>query len=196
MLLWKLFINWLGMRSTLWLVLFINVFGTIYGYIWYKNQLAETKWWLWPLVPDSPTASLFFCFALISLITLKRWLTIEAFAAITLFKYGIWATLMICWAGLLGGELNWQHYMLIFSHLGMAVQALLYSTYFTFKFKHLGIVALWMITNDVLDYTLGIYPWLDSRLENYLSSVYFITISLSLVTITIFYFVIVRRQRT
>ncbi|WP_245001207.1 DUF1405 domain-containing protein [Caldalkalibacillus thermarum] len=45
----------------------------------------------------------------------RKWKLLEAFAAVTLFKYGIWATVMIIWTGLLGGEVNWQHYMLIVS---------------------------------------------------------------------------------
>ena len=52
----------LGNRSFLWLLLIINVFGTIYGYVWYKWQLVETPTIFLPFVPDSPTASLFFCF--------------------------------------------------------------------------------------------------------------------------------------
>ncbi|WP_338131271.1 DUF1405 domain-containing protein [Cohnella rhizosphaerae] len=46
------------------LLMIFYVFGTVYGYYWYKNQLVETMRtqpaWQLPFVPDSPTASLFF----------------------------------------------------------------------------------------------------------------------------------------
>lgn len=196
MLYWRWFITWLGQRSTLWLLFFVNFIGTIYGYIWYKNQLISTEWWLWPFVPDSPTASFFFTLVIAAFLLRKRWPIIEAFAAVTLFKYGIWASVMIVWTAMLGGDLNWQHYMLLFSHLGMALQALLFSPYFSFKLKHLMIVAVWVVSNDFLDYSLGIYPWLDTRLHSHLSSVAFFTICLSLISLAIFYLTVVNKKRS
>jgi uncharacterized membrane protein YpjA len=186
--------DWLGHKSTIWLLFVINFLGTIYGYIWYKNQLVDTTWWLWPFVPDSPTASLFFTIVLLAFILRKRWPLIEAFAAVTLFKYGIWASVMIIWTGALGGELYWQHYMLLFSHLGMAVQAVLYSPYLSFNIKHLLIVAIWTLTNDLLDYSIAIFPWLDQRLHPYLSTVYVFTLGLSLVSLLIFFYSVVYKK--
>lgn len=55
----------------LWLLLIINTFGTIYGYIWYQYQLIETPPIFIPFVPDSPTASLFFVFVLIAFLQKK-----------------------------------------------------------------------------------------------------------------------------
>ena len=57
----------LGNRYFLWLLLIVNIFGTIYGYYWYGWQLAETPTIFLPFVPDSPTASLFFVIVLIGL---------------------------------------------------------------------------------------------------------------------------------
>jgi uncharacterized membrane protein YpjA len=195
LLYWRWFINWIGQRNTLWLLFFVNFIGTIYGYIWYKNQLISTEWWLWPVVPDSPTASLFFTIVIAAFLMRKKWAIIEAFAAVTLFKYGIWASVMIVWTGLLGGELNWQHYMLLASHLGMALQALLFSPYFSFKLKHLSIVGVWTISNDVLDYSLGIFPWLDVRLHAHLPFVAFFTICLSIIGLIIFYLTVAYKKR-
>jgi uncharacterized membrane protein YpjA len=191
---YRYFIQWLGQRNTLWIVLLINVVGTIYGYIWYERQMAMTPKFLWPFVPDSPTASLFFCFVLAAFLLHKKWPIVEAFAAVTLFKYGIWASIMIIWAGVLGSDLNWQHYMLLFSHLGMAIQGVLYSSYLSFRWTHLAVVSVWALTNDVLDYTLNIFPWLDRRLYDYLDIVYSVTVSLSLLSLTIFYILVVRRS--
>lgn len=190
----RLFIDWLGKRGTLVILFIINFLGTIYGYIWYKNQLLTTPAWLWPFVPDSPTASLFFVFVLLAFLMQRKCPLLEAFAAVTLFKYGIWASVMIIWTGLLGGQLVWEHYMLLVSHLGMAIQALLYSHYFSFKSVHLLIVALWTLTNDALDYGLGIFPWLDSLLYPYLTVICLFTISLSLLSLFIFYLLVAHKR--
>jgi uncharacterized membrane protein YpjA len=185
---WKWFIHWLGQPPALKLLIVINFAGTIYGYLWYGNQLQATPWYWWPFVADSPTASLFFTIFLCAFLFGKRWPFVEAFAAVTLVKYGVWATVMIVWTGLLGGELNWQHYMLIASHLGMAIQAFLYISYYSFDKLHLFLVAGWTLTNDVLDYTVGIFPWLNSVLHPLVIPYIFgFTILLSVSCITIFH---------
>jgi uncharacterized membrane protein YpjA len=189
-----LFTNWLGSRKLLALLFVVNVFGTIYGYYWYKNQLLSTDWWLLPFVPDSPTASLFFSFVLLAFLLGRKWPLLEAFAAITLVKYGIWATVMIFWTASLGGPMYWEHYMLVFSHLGMALQAVLYAPFFSFRKKHLVIVAVWVITNDIVDYTLGVFPWLHSVLHPHLTTIAWFTFGLSLFSVALFYVLVIRRR--
>lgn len=56
----------LNHKSFLIALLIINLLGTIYGYYWYGWQLAMTKPIFYIFVPDSPTASLFFCFVLMA----------------------------------------------------------------------------------------------------------------------------------
>lgn len=192
---WVWFIDWLGQKRTIWLLFIINLIGTIYGYMWYMPQLVQTDWWLWPFVPDSPTASLFFTITLLSFLVGKRWPLIEAFGAVTLFKYGIWAVVMIVATSFAGGSLHWTSYMLIASHLGMAFQAILFSKYFRFHLKHLLIVAIWTITNDLMDYSLGIFPWLYSGLHPYLSYIFGFTISLSFISIVMVYLLVARRNK-
>ena len=51
-------------RTFLWILFTVNLLGTIYGYYWYKGQLEITPVAFLAFVPDSPTASLFFCFAI------------------------------------------------------------------------------------------------------------------------------------
>ncbi len=82
------------LRSSLIALFIVNVLGTIYGYYWYKSQLFETPDWLRIFVPDSPTASLFFCFVLLLWIFNKQNGLIEALAYVSLVKYGIWAVAM------------------------------------------------------------------------------------------------------
>src|SRR5689334_3768700 len=81
-------------RQFLILLFIINLCGTIYGFYWYKSQLAITPTIFLPFVPDSPTASLFFTIFLAFFIFGRNIPYIEALAVITLFKYGIWAVVM------------------------------------------------------------------------------------------------------
>ena len=81
-------------RRILWILLLVNAGGTLYGYDWYKYQIADTPTIFIPFVPDSPTASLFFVFVLVAFLLRTNWPIFEALAIITLFKYGIWAVVM------------------------------------------------------------------------------------------------------
>ncbi|WP_202079982.1 DUF1405 domain-containing protein [Caldalkalibacillus salinus] len=194
MSIWQWFIRWLGQRGTLWLLFVVNLFGTIYGYYWYKNQLLQTDLHLLPFVPDSPTASLFFTLVLLAFLLKKRWPLLEALATVTLVKYGIWATVMIVWGAALGAPMYWQHYMLIFSHIGMAIQAVLYTPYFRFKFKHLVWTGAWTLLNDLVDYSLGTFPTVNERLHVYLPTIAFFTVSLSLCSLYLAYRFVVHKR--
>jgi len=169
----------------------VNFLGSIYGFYWYKNQLAVTdaKWLIF--VPDSPTASAFFTGVLLLYLVRRRSPLLEALASVTLFKYGIWAVVMIVWGGLLDPRpfleaLDWQQWMLIFSHLGMAAQALLYAPFYTYRHRELFVVALWTLLNDALDYGVDIHPWLAASLEPFDHLVGMFTAILSLTTLLIF----------
>lgn len=166
----------------------INLLGTIYGYYWYKEQLLITPWKYLIFVPDSPTASLFFTAVLFLYLISRRSPLIEALACVTLFKYGIWAVVMIFWGAALAPipwmeSLTWQHWMLVGSHLGMAIQGILYFPYYTFRKKDILITAAWTLTNDVLDYQFDLHPWVAMELENYIPAVAFFTVVLSLTSI-------------
>lgn len=95
------------------ILLIINLFGTIYGYLWYGNQLSNTPIYFLPFVPDSPTASLFFTIFLFFILKGKNIPLIEALAFTTLVKYGLWAVVMNMLTLLVNGSLSWQSYMLI-----------------------------------------------------------------------------------
>ncbi|NIK77627.1 putative membrane protein YpjA [Paenibacillus castaneae] len=179
-------------RSFLWILFLVNLLGTIYGYIWYENQMISTletqPLWQVVFVPDSPTASLFFTIALLYLLfplrNPSRFTSIvrsiiEALAVVCSVKYGIWAVSMIVAGAWQGSELEWQHFMLIASHLGMALEALLY-----FRFMRAGAGALvvatgWLLLNDTVDYTYDVFPYLASELYDDLPAVRTFTYCLS-----------------
>lgn len=183
----------MGQRWVLWILLLINIPGTIYGYIWYESQLNTTPPKFLIFVPDSPTASLFFCFVLIAFLLRKNWPLIEALAIITLFKYGIWAVVMNILTYFVDG-LNIYGYMLIFSHLGMAIQGLLYAPYYRIKPIHLVIAAIWTLHNDVIDYVFFMMPRY-SVLDQYIPQIGYFTFWLSMVSILITYLLCIKKDR-
>ncbi|MBY9081671.1 DUF1405 domain-containing protein [Paenibacillus sp. HN-1] len=179
-------------RPFVWILLAVNTLGTIYGYIWYGNQLSYTAGnypvWLLPFVPDSPTASLFFTLALLLLLFPPRSAfgvavraLVEALAVVTSVKYGIWAVAIIIAGGYQGGTIDWQDWMLMASHAGMAVEALLYARFFICR-KMIPIALLYTLLNDTMDYGFGIYPWLPSTLIDDVAQVRNFTFLLTLLS--------------
>jgi uncharacterized membrane protein YpjA len=179
-------------RGIIWVLFIVNLLGTVYGYMWYGNQLEFTAenypHWLLPFVPDSPTASLFFTAALLLLLyppkgikgTLVRQL-IEALAVVTSVKYGIWAVSIIVAGGYQGDTVSWKDWMLMVSHTGMAVEALIYARFFSFR-RMLPIALLWTLANDMVDYSEGVFPWLPSVLEDDVNIVQYCTIGLTVLS--------------
>ncbi|SDN36828.1 DUF1405 domain-containing protein [Alkalicoccus daliensis] len=175
-------------RGFLWALFIVNFLGTVYGYIWYDAQLLQTPWYFLIFVPDSPTASLFFTIVLGCFLAGKRFPLMEALAAVTLIKYGIWAVIMNLAAGAAGTPLNILHWMLVFSHAGMALQAVLYLPYFRIKNWHLAAVALWTVHNDFIDYIYGMHPWVSRSLTPYISEIGYFTFWLSIASIAAVYY--------
>ena len=185
---WKVsLIQLLRDRTFLFLLLLVNLGGTFYGYIWYIPQLVITPDIFLIFVPDSPTASLFFCIVLIAFLFKKNLPLVEALAAVTLLKYGIWAVAMIVAAGMAGDTLSWQQYMLIGSHLGMAVQGLLYSGFYRIRPWHLAVVAVWTIHNDVIDYIYGMHPWVSRSIAEHINEIAYFTFWLSIASLLTVY---------
>lgn len=147
-------------KAVLWIVGLINLAGTLYGYYWYEPQLATSKWYFYPFIPDSPTASLFFTIIVFLWIFGRRSRLFEALAFVTLIKYGVWAVVMnaLMLNGTSNAYLTTMALMLMVSHGAMAFQALLFSPLMTFRIKELVLVAIWVVHNDVVDYVLGQWP--------------------------------------
>lgn len=184
----------LANRSILWLLLIVNIAGTIYGYYWYGWQLKQTPDIFLPFVPDSPTASLFFVFVLIAFLLKKNWPLLEALAIVTLFKYGIWAVVMNILVFIVQGSLDPVGFMLILSHFAMAVEGLLYAPFYRIKIKHLLIAAIWTLHNDIIDYVFFMLPSYH-MLDKYIPQIGYFTFWLSLLSIGIAYYLAVRPNR-
>jgi uncharacterized membrane protein YpjA len=174
----------LSHKSFLWILLFINVLGTVYGYDWYMWQLEITEPKFWIFVPDSPTASLFFSLAIIGWLINRNFKLIEALAFITLIKYGLWAVVMNLLTLLETGSIGWVGWMLVGSHFAMAVQAILYSHLYRFRLIHILIAAVWTLHNDVIDYVFGQMP-IYHDLMRHIHSIGYFTFWLSIVCIAL-----------
>lgn len=176
-------------------VLFIvNLFGTIYGYIWYKSQLAITPKIFIPFVPDSPTASLFFTIFLLFFYFGKNTPYIEALAVTCLFKYGIWAVVMNLLTLLINHDLSPQGYMLMASHGAMAIQGLLYTPFYKIKFKHLVVAGIWLLHNEIIDYVYEMMP-IYSTLTDYMKEIGYFTFWLSIFTLILTYHLTIKKNK-
>ncbi len=175
-----------------WLFI-VNVLGTIFGYWWYRGQLAVTPDHFLVFVPDSPTASLFFCIFLAFFIVGKNVPYIEALAVITLFKYGIWAVVMNVLMHLVNGSLDPSGYMLIASHGAMAIQGLLYTPFYKIKIKHLVFAGIWTLHNDIIDYVFDMMPVYGSLMD-YMNEIGYFTFWLSIASIAVAYLFTVHKS--
>lgn len=180
---------WLMFRPFLLLLFFINLGGTIYGYIWYGWQMEITEPKFLIFVPDSPTASLFFTIVLGLWLIGKRSALIEALAFITLIKYGLWAVVMNLLTLLETGSIGWMGWMLIASHFAMALQAVLYIDHYRFGWLAAAIAAVWTLHNDVIDYVFGQMP-IYGALDAYSAQIGYFTFWLSIACIAFAYFVV------
>ncbi|MEK4671181.1 DUF1405 domain-containing protein [Niallia sp. FSL R7-0271] len=181
-------------KKVLFILLVVNIIGSLYGFIWYGGQLSITPNKYLIFVPDSPTASLFFVFVLIGLILRTNLPLFEALAIVTLFKYGIWAVVMNVLVLIEIGYLDWSSYMLIFSHGAMAIQGLLYKSFYKIKGWHLVVAAIWTLHNDVIDYLFNMMPRY-SVLDNYIPQIGYFTFWLSVISIGITYFLCIRKKK-
>ncbi|WP_409298098.1 DUF1405 domain-containing protein [Peribacillus sp. SCS-26] len=173
-------------RSFLWMLLAINIFGTVYGYYWYGYQLEQTPAVFLAFVPDSPTATLFFALALAGLLLRRNWGLFEALAVMTLFKYGIWAVVMNLLTLKVTGSLDWTGYMLMASHAAMALQGLLYANSFHIKKWHFAVAAVWTVHNEMIDYVYYQMP-IYGDLMKYMQGIGYFTFWLSVVSIALTY---------
>ena len=187
------FLAIINLRTFLILLFLINLFGTIYGYIWYGYQLERTEPIFYIFVPDSPTASLFFTIALAGWIIGKHFKLIEALAVVTLIKYGVWAVVMNLLTFVENGELSPAGWMLVASHGLMAVQAIIYANRYKYTYVHVFIAAIWTLHNDVIDYVFGQMPYYHV-INQYPDKIGYFTFWLSIVCIYVAYLFVKRRQ--
>lgn len=135
-----------------------NLAGALYGFEWYRAQLARTHPLFWPFVPDSPLSTLLFSLVLLGLVYRRRLPLLEGVAYVWIVKYGSWSVLVIghFWLTHSFGGFELTH--LFLSHSIMALQGLWFAYhYFPGIRVILGGAALAGL-NDAVDYLLGHHP--------------------------------------
>ncbi|WP_459888951.1 DUF1405 domain-containing protein [Halostagnicola bangensis] len=146
----------LGLRLA-WVVVAINLLGTVFGFWYYSPQLSETAAVMWPWVPDSPLATLFIALAIAcwKLGHEIPWLTALAFFGNIIL--GLWTPFtLIVFADAYAG-LHWAMYQFLFwSHLAMVLQAFVLHRITDFPVYAVAIALLWYGSNLIVDYFVPI----------------------------------------
>lgn len=140
-----------GLRLA-WVIVAINLAGTAFGFWYYRVQFARTPVIVWPIVPDSPMATLFIggSLALWKLGHAREWLNALAFFGC--IKLGAWTPFVQ--AVVEGPGYIWwgMYHFLIWSHVAMVAQAFLIHRYSDFPVYAVFVATLWYGLNDLVDY--------------------------------------------
>ena len=72
------------------------------------------------------------------------------------------------------------------SHLGMALEAILYSRFYTYHRQHLMLVGGWTLINDGVDYLLDLHPWLPASIAHMDGTIGVFTLGLSFISLSLF----------
>ncbi|HEX3015806.1 MAG TPA: DUF1405 domain-containing protein [Desulfobacteria bacterium] len=162
------------------LLLIINILGSGYGFYWYRFQLQETPWYYLLFVPDSPLSSTLFSLTLILILARRRQPWLELFACLWVIKYGVWAVIINADVGL-RGQFTFENLMLAVSHLGMAIEGVIFLPHVRVSLRHAIVLGVWLILNDFLDYAVGVHPYLFDPGQLTLATWSAITLSVALI---------------
>ncbi|MFB6112022.1 MAG: DUF1405 domain-containing protein [Halobacteriaceae archaeon] len=135
----------------------INLAGTAFGFWYYRFQFAMTEPLAWPLVPDSPMATLFIAASLVAwrVDYEADWLHMLAFFGC--LKLGLWTPFVqLVVNGGPGQIAPWLYWFLIVSHLGMTAEGFLIHRYASFSIPAVTVALAWYWLNDVVDYLLPV----------------------------------------
>ncbi len=167
---WATVISMVKKRKVLYIILGVNIVGAVFGFVWYEGQLARTLWYFRPFVPDSPLSALCFAIALAGFLWpprhayARRLIPFIAAVAVTwLPKYGLWCVFVLLWEWTRLHSLPLATWVLIGSHMGMAMEALLVTRMvplLRFSREHLAVAAVAMLLNDYADYVYRVFPYL------------------------------------
>ncbi len=146
----------LGLRLV-WLVVAINLAGTAFGFWYYQQQLAATPMVMWPMVPDSPLATLAIAlaFAAWKLGHELPWLTAIAFFGNIIL--GLWTPFTLVAFYDAYSFLDPLMYQFLFwSHLAMVVQAFVLHRITDFPVWAVAVATVYYAFNLIVDYFIPI----------------------------------------
>ena len=168
-----------GLRLA-WPIVVVNLLGTLFGFWYYagrptelapplvEGQLGAAPLAAYPLIPDSPAATLFIglSFAAWKLGWDAEWIhTLAFFGCI---KLGLWTPFVQLVVNGPGGIATWLYWFLVLSHLAMAVEAFVIHRYARFTVPAVAVAAFWYGFNDVVDYFVPVlggphHTWLRAE---------------------------------
>jgi len=145
-----------------WPIAIVNLLGTLFGFWYYagrptelavRGQLGMAPTTAWPLIPDSPVATLFIALSLVA--WRLDWSVAEPLHALAFFgciKLGLWTPYVQLALNGPGGIPAWLYWFLVLSHVAMAVEAFVIHRYATFSVPAVLVATAWYGFNDVVDY--------------------------------------------
>ena len=143
----------LGLRLA-WLIVGINLVGTVFGFWYYRFQFSVEPVLAWPVVPDSPVATLFIALSIAGwkLGRSREWLNALAFFGC--LKLGAWTpyVLLVFRDGFVASTPTWLYWFLFWSHLAMVVQGFVIHRYSDFPVRAVALALGWYGLNDLVDY--------------------------------------------
>ena len=158
----------LGLRLA-WPIVANNLLGTVFGFWYYgftplptdtptiTGQFAIEPVVMWPLVPDSPVATLFIALAIAAW---KLDYDVPALGALAFFgclKLGAWTpfTLLV-----FAEDFSYLHVamynFLFWSHLAMVVEGFVLYRLYDFPVRAVAVAVAWYLGNDIVDYFVPI----------------------------------------
>jgi len=142
--------------SLAWVIVAINLVGTAFGFWYYRFQFAAEPLVIWPLVPDSPVATLFIALSLALWRLGRSSEVVNALAFVGCWKLGLWTPfVLIAFAdGFLATTPLPMYAFLLGSHLMMVVEAFLIHRYSDFPVGAVAVAVAWYGLNDLVDYFL------------------------------------------
>ncbi|WP_372479500.1 DUF1405 domain-containing protein [Halomicrobium sp. HM KBTZ05] len=174
--------DWLediGLRLA-WPIALVNLVGTLFGFWYYagrplnlapplvEGQLGAAPALAYPLIPDSPVATMFIGLSLVAwrLDYDADWLHMLAFFGC--LKLGLWTPYVQLVINGPAGIPLWLYWFLVASHLAMAVEAFLIHRYASFSVPAVAVALGWYGFNDVVDYFVTIlggphHTWLRAE---------------------------------
>ncbi|MFB6154670.1 MAG: DUF1405 domain-containing protein [Haloferacaceae archaeon] len=132
----------------------VNLVGTAFGFWYYRFQFAVEPAVMWPLVPDSPVATLFIAVSLLLWRFGRSNEYVNALAFFGCWKLGLWTPFVLAtfFGGFIATTPAPLYAFLFTSHLSMVVEAFVIHRYSDFPVGAVAVAVAWYGLNDVVDY--------------------------------------------
>ena len=143
----------LGLRLA-WPIVAANLAGTAFGFWYYRFQFDATPVVMWPVVPDSPVATLFIALSLAAWrLDAGEWAEgLHLLAFFGCLKLGLWTPFVQLFLNGPAGIPAWLYWFLVTSHLAMVLEAFVIHRYARFPRWAIAVAVAWHGGNDVVDY--------------------------------------------